>query len=555
MPAAGAPRSDARTAALLALAVLCACIAVNLPFIATCAVRGDTAALMLHSTRFFPAHPVEWVRQGFERYFINYPEATRPYTGFVRPMVNATFWAESLLARGPNSRAFLLTGYLGHAACTAMVWLAARRLAGVPPRRALLAAALFGGTISALELLHSPAFRADMLGAGFSLAALLAADAWRRGAGGGTLAAACVLLLMSVLSKETAVTGPLLAAAWVAAAPSERPRRRRWAAALALLAPLGVFALVRAGAPPGVYVSATGVRGNLAQVATSAFFPGAGVFDLLRVARGESPPLVAAHALLGLALNLAAAVLVAAALLRRDRRAALLVAAAAGALAVPAVLAPEPRMMYFGQMFALPLLAAVLPRPRAAARALAALSLAAGPAYLLATAAAAQPGLVRGNRESAELQRVLARELRDPRVRRVYLVSDVVGDYAGLALLRGAALHAGRPDVGVRVVNTMVRLAPGERRGTLALRARGEELVLDERCGAGCKLVFPGVGAGDEARLGEPGVIAYRVVALDRVVAAIPERCGALLVGFTPAAPGVHVLRPCDTAWRRVSER
>jgi len=138
---------DRRSAALLALAALAACIAVNLPFLATCAVRGDTNALMLHSTRFFPAHPGEWVREGFARYFVNFPEATRPYTGFVRPVVNATVWIESLLAARPGSPVFLLTNYLGHAACTGMVFLAARRPGGLGVARAALAAALFGGTL------------------------------------------------------------------------------------------------------------------------------------------------------------------------------------------------------------------------------------------------------------------------------------------------------------------------------------------------------------------------------------------------------------------------
>jgi hypothetical protein len=543
---------DARTAALVALAVLAACVAVNLPFIATYAVRGDTAALMLHSTRFFPVNARDWLSQGFSDYFVNYPEATRPYTGFVRPVVNATLWAESLLAAGPNSPVFLLTGYLGHAACAGMVFLAARRIVGLSPRRAQLAAALFGGTLAALELLHSPAFRADMLAAGFSLAALLAADEWRRGGRGWALLVAWLLLLLALLSKETAVPAPFLVAGWVAAAPGDGPRRRRWAAAVALLLPLAVLALVRAAGPQGAYVSPSGVRGSVAEVASSVFFPGGGAFELLTVLGGREPSApAAARMLLALALNLAAAALVLAALLRRDRRAAVLVLMAAAALAIPALLAPVPRMLYFGQMFTLPLFAHVLPARRAAARALAALALVAGPAWLLGSVAAAQPGLVAANRESAALQRVLAGALRDPRVRRVYLVGDVVGDYGALALLRVSLLRAGRPDVTPRVVSSMGRFGDERRRGTMALRRRPGALVVEERCGPGCDFSFPGVAAGDERRLGVPGVIAYPVVEPRRLVAVIPERgCDVLLVGFTPAAPGVRVLRPCATAWR-----
>ncbi|HEX9935467.1 MAG TPA: hypothetical protein VGB15_00040 [Longimicrobium sp.] len=548
--------SDGKVAALVALAVLAACVAVHLPFIATYAVRGDTAALMLHSTRFFPVDAGEWVREGFARYFINYPEATRPYTGFVRPVVNATIWLESLLAAGPGSPVFLLTNYLGHAACAALVYLASRRLGGLERRPALLAAALFAGTLAAVELLRSPAFRADMLAAGFSLAALLLADGWLRGGRPTRIALASALLVLAIFSKETAVTAPFLCAAWVAVlTQSERPRRMRIAAAAVLLLPLGAFALARAVGPEGAYVSLAGVKGNLAQVATSAFFPGGGVFELRAVLRGGAAMDAATvRALVALALNLAGAALVVRALLRRDRHAAMLGVAAAAAFAIPALLAPVPRMLYFGQMFALPLLVRALPERESASRLLAGLALLAGPAWLLGSTAAAQPGLVAANRDSARLQRVLATELRDPRVRRVYLVGDVVGDYGALALVRVAALRAGRADVAPRVTSSMGRFGDGWRRGTMALRREGRELVVDQRCGAACDFSFPGVAAGDERRLGAPGTIVYRVVEPRRLVFAIPvAACDYLLVGFTPARDGVHVLRPCGTVWHTVS--
>jgi hypothetical protein len=544
---------DARIAAYVALGVLAACIVVNVPFLLSYAVRGDTAALMLHSTRFFPVDAGDWLRHGFERYFVNFPEATRPYTGFVRPLVNASIWLESLLAPGPNSAIFLTTNYLGHAACAGMVYLAARRIGGVTVRRALLAAALFGGTIGAIELLRSPAFRPDMMTAGFSLAALLAVDSWRRGRGW-MLELAVLLLLLALLSKETAVTAPFLAAGWAMFAPGERPRRSRIAAAAALLLPpLGTFMLLRAGGPAGTYVSFDDVIGNVAEAATSAFFGGGGVFEVLTVLRGRAPSTVeAARMLLAFALNLVGLALVAVALLLRDRRAAVLVVMAAAAMAVPALLAPLPRMLYFGQMFALPLFAALLPRRRALSRPLAALALLAGPVWLLGWTAADQPTQVVVNRDSRDLQRAIEAGVRDPRVRRVYLVSDAVGDYAALALLQTATLRAGRPDVEPRVVNSMGRVGRATRRGTLEMRRSGGELVIDQRCGERCDFAFPGLLAGEESRLGVPGVIDYRVVEPRRLVVAIPERgCDALLIGFTPAAPGVHVLRPCDTAWRR----
>lgn len=540
---------DARIAGWVALGVLAACMAANLPFLATYAVRGDTAALMLHSTRFFPLDVGDWLRHGFERYFINFPEANRPSTGFVRPMVNVTIWLESLLAPDPNSAIFLATNYLGHAACAGMVYLAARRIGEVTERRALLAAVLFGGTLAALELLHSPAFRADMLAAGFSLAALLAVDRWRRGHGW-SLELAVLLLLLAVLSKETAVTAPFLVAGWAVLAPGERPRRARIAAALVLLLPLVAFALLRAGGPGGAYMAATSMRDNVAQAATSAFFPGGGVLELLTVLRGRaSSPLEAARMLLAFALNLALLGLMVRALLRRDRRVLVLAAMAGAAMAVPALLAPAPRMLYFGQMFALPLLAALLPSSRALARGLAVMATLAGPVWLLGRIAADQPSQVAANEDSRQLQLVLRADLHDPRIRRVYLMSDAVGDYGALALLRAAALNAGRPDVEPRVINSMGRFGDSPRRGSIELRRSAGELVIDQRCGPGCDFSFPGLWAGDEARLGVPGVIDYRVVEPRRLVVAIPERaCDALVVGFTPSSDGVRTLRPCGAA-------
>jgi hypothetical protein len=388
-----------------------------------------------------------------------------------------------------------------------------------------------------------------------------------------------LLLLLALLSKETAVAAPIVAAGWAMIAPGERPRGRRVGAAAVLLLPLAVFFFLRATGPQGAYVSLAGVRGNVAEVASSAFFPGGGVFELLTVVRGREPSaLGAARMLLAFALNVVGALLVLSALLRRDRQAALLVAMGAAALAIPALVAPVPRMLYFGQMFTLPLFAMLLPpraltlplrggpspklrerdfgslRSRVAVRAITVVALLVGPAWLLGSALAAQRDEVARNRDSRELQRVLAAELRDHRVHRVYLVSDMVGDYGSLALLQAAALGAGRTDVAARVVASMGRFGDAPRRGTLELRRRGSELVMVEQCGSGCDFSFPGLVAGAEAKLGVPGVIDYRAVQPRRLEVAIPwAACDALLVGFTPAAPGVHVLRPCDTAWRRVA--
>jgi hypothetical protein len=576
--------TDAQVALLVAVATLAVCAAANLPMLLTCAARGDTWALMLHSTRFHHASAGEWMRHGFEQYFVNYPEATRPYTSFVRPVVNATIWLESLVAAGPNSVVFFLTNYLGHAACAAMVYLAGVRLGGLTRGRALLAAALFAGTFTAVELLQSPAFRADMLGAAFGTAALLAAHRWLGGRGWAWIAAAVPLLGMAIFSKETAVTAPFIVAGALVVMNGDRSRRARIVAAAAVVAvPLALFAMARAMGPRGgTYVSLAGAPRSAIEVLSSAFFPGAGAFELWAVLRGHAPsPWDAALVMAGFALNATAWLLVARALLRRDERAWRLAAMMLLALAVPLLLAPAPRMLYFGQMFALPLLALVLPRGREADRvsdraaqsqappgsharpymvrswpritlALATVALIVGPAATLARMAAMQPSITASNRDSHAVQAAIRGVLADRSVHRVYLLNDVTGDYGALAMLQSLALDAGRGDVALRVVNSMGRFGDGAP-GRVSVRVAADSAAVTEQCAASCDFSFPGVLPEDLPKLGDRG-IAYRRVAPRELEIRIPAAPRDFaLVGFDPSAPGVHVLGPQDAAWHPLS--
>jgi hypothetical protein len=283
-----AARAGVGRALWVALAVLAATTAVNARFIATYAVRGDDSALLLHSARFFPVSPAGWLTRGFGDYFRNFPEATREYTLFLRPTVNLSVWLESWLAPSPNSPAFLLTNYLGHALCAAMVFLLARWMVRLPARAAVLAAALFAGSAAALDVFHSPAFRGDMLGAFWGMAGLLLAHASlgsrRRGA---WLAASFAALLLAVFAKETAITAPFIAAAWVfremrSGGSPARDRSGAWWAALLLVSPAFIYiiAKITLQGGGGAYATASGLPRNAAQTLSSAFFPGGGAFEL-----------------------------------------------------------------------------------------------------------------------------------------------------------------------------------------------------------------------------------------------------------------------------------
>ncbi|MBV9108234.1 MAG: hypothetical protein JO306_02380, partial [Gemmatimonadetes bacterium] len=256
------------------------------------------------------------------------------------------------------------------------------------------------------------------------------------------------------------------------------------------------------------------------------------------------------------------------------------------ALAVPLLLAPAPRMLYFGQMFALPLLALVLPERREEVRAagqsaaaeapqdaharpyegnkvrsaspltlaVVAVSLIVGPVATLWRMGAMQFSLAAANRDSYAVQAAIRDVLRDPSVRRVYLLNDVIGDYSALAMLQSIALDAGRGDVALRVVNSMGRFGKGTP-GRIAIRVAGDSAAVTEQCAASCDFSFPGVLPRDLPKLGDRA-IAYRRVAPHELEVRIPAAPRDFaLVGFDPSAPGVHVLGPRDTAWHAVAER
>lgn len=158
--------------------------------------RGDEFALIEASQR----ASTEWLTQGFDRYFIAYPEWTVPYTAYLRPVVNAVYWAFSPWSE-PLFRAQLLVANYGvHAANAGLVFAMVAGTLAAPQGRAWLAAgAVFCSVAffaSAMPL--QPAFAMDGLAAFAGLLAIWLAAA-------GRTSVALLLFALALLTKESAL--------------------------------------------------------------------------------------------------------------------------------------------------------------------------------------------------------------------------------------------------------------------------------------------------------------------------------------------------------------
>ena len=93
---------------------------------------GDEFALLVSSTRFFHPHPGDWFRHGFSGYFCPYPDLSLPYSNFLRPMANFTYYLQSFVF-GRHWGDYLLGTYVIEAAAVITVWYLARMCLRLPP--------------------------------------------------------------------------------------------------------------------------------------------------------------------------------------------------------------------------------------------------------------------------------------------------------------------------------------------------------------------------------------------------------------------------------------
>jgi hypothetical protein len=149
-------------------------------------------------------------------------------------------------------------------------------------------------------------------------------------------------------------------------------------------------------------------------------------------------------------------------------RLALLTAFALISSALPFILKADPRFMYLGQAFSIPLLLAVLQElrdgdfnkwiseslSRKLVIALMAIAVVIGPVYYLLKTVSRQEALVGRNELAALLIRELDTYFDDPTIRRVYILNELQG-FGGLAKRNFFRSLHNREDIEMRIINTL----------------------------------------------------------------------------------------------------
>jgi hypothetical protein len=592
--------SDRSIALALTLGTLLVIVLLRLPYLLEFAPQGEDIASLLYASRFGDPSLIRWLTEGTRHYYVEYPELGLG-NDFIRPVVDGSVWLNSLIAPTWHSGMMLAVNFAGHAACVGLVYLVSRRIIKLGRTGALVAAVLFAGTISVWSVLTFLSYRGDMMVALFTLPALLIVRDGRGWRG----VAAMGLVLLALFSKEAGVAAPFMVGLLVAyRALQQLPPGARWRLAnvrhlvpAALVA--GIPALVYAGvmltrdfqdnhavrdAASSTMFGLTTAVLNPIRFGITAFFPVEP--SVLKAALGAGGPtdvvdwVGAVHAPIAVAVTLLAWVVIAVAMLHRSARTRLwlpmLLALTASML--PIVIKADPRYMYLGQALLLPLLVLAAGelrrryhrlRSRAVTVVALAALLAAGPLYLVADLLTTNAEMTRENGLARQIVEVASAEARRPEVGALYIVNTPVFATPGLPILRFAALRAGRPDLPVRVVNSLSRWdgvdTTGEEGVTVA--RVGEGLDIDIRIG-GEERFFSYLDPATAAALGQPDMIEYggidafaensvgkSEVAATHLDVTIPSD-EAVLIGMDPGERGVFVYRSYEASprWRPITD-
>ena len=591
---------DRSIALWLTVGTLLVTVLLRLPYLLRFAPQGEDIASVLYASRFGDPSLIRWFTEGTRHYYVEYPELGLG-NDFIRPVVDGSVWLNSLIAPTWHSGLMLAVNFAGHAACVGLVYLVSRRIVALGRTGAVLAAVLFAGTISVWSVLTFLSYRGDMMVALFTLPALLIVRDGRGWRG----VAAMVLVLLALFSKEAGVAAPLIVGVLVAyRAVQQLPPDSRWRPAnvrhlvpAALVA--GIPALVYAGmmltrdfqdnhalrdAAESTMFGLPTVVLNPVRFGVTAFFPVEP--SVLKAALGAGGPtdvvdvVEAVHAPLALVATLLAWAVIAVAMLHRPSRRRLWLP---GLLAVTASLLPilvkaDPRYMYLGQALLLPLLVLAASElrtryPRLRSRAVTVVALAAllgaGPMYLAADLLTTNAEMTRENELARQIVDVASDEAARPEVGSLYILNTPVFATPGLPILRFAALRAGRPDLPVRVVNSLSRWDGVDTTGDegVSVVRVGDGLDIDIRIG-GHERFFSYLDPATAAALGQPDVIAYggidafaensvgkTEVAATHLDVTIPSD-DAVLIGMDPGHDGVFVYRSYEPSprWRPITD-
>ena len=219
----------------------------------------------------------------------------------------------------------------------------------------------------------------------------------------------------------------------------------------------------------------------------------------------------------------------------------------------------EPRLMYFSQCLLLPLFVYALTRwwtatsagrrvPRWLVPIAVSSILLVGPLYYIGQEIIAQPNIAANNEATTHLQNAILTAISDPRIQRLYLVNaNETGPMTPpLSLLKFLAAVSDRPDLHVRVVNTLSEPIPADDvQGGVEFVRSGNQVRGLVTVGQSQNL-FGGMSPADVQQLGEPGMIEYGPIRGTQFSFRIPHarREDFAIVGFDPGREGFFALLP-----------
>ena len=418
-------------------------------------INEDFALLVNSSRPFFSLSDWHtWFTEGYTSYFLNYPDWPIGGYGFVRPVMNLAFYAQSLVASSLGDQAYLVAIYVPLAVTTGMLVPLFGRYAKVGPTTAGILAIAFGLSPVWHEALVWPAIATNTMALMFSVASILLLQPESGRPSPRRIAAVAACLVLAVASHEAFIFMPVVCGALLYALSPARLRvRELWPLAVPF-AYLGLTRVVLKST--GVYALDIGmpeIRGRLVRFAMGPLLP----YEAERMIFWE-PPATALEAIPVLAAILGNAILVAAVIFailqNRTRQTLWLVAALAVSASAGLLMLGAPRFMGVTLVLALVVAFRFIGEHRRAARLLPALLT----AIALINIALFSWGVVRAADDHYSTisfggaffddARDAVRE-HDPSV--VVLVNDRVGYWASRAMLQ--AVTWPREDIELVVLN------------------------------------------------------------------------------------------------------
>lgn len=524
---------------VISLSIVAAILLIFLPVISYSSIwhdfyfYRDDYGQIYHSLRQYYFHPLEWITVGFRDYFINYPEFTGQVTNLIRPLVNVTLALEGMFFTGDNHGVFLATNHILFVVNGVLALVAIRLLTRLPLVWCVLGLSIFVLSPAWTETFYAPSFRTGQIMMLFSLLSFIAiatatVENWRWRIG-----LAIILQCLSLFGHEIGIVGaPAAAVVWYLIAHRHGIRAPLYSYALFLI-PIAFLFLMRfavmEGDAFGIYIfgeygttepgAEEAVAGSAFLVAffgkilsglKVAFFPIFLLLEPVQIVTGDNPLDLAFFAVL-LALNAAVVLLFLYMLVRKDARSRAFIALAVAfviSLAPVALIAAQPRFAVIPLLFAACLWAFAgayvyrrVPergsrRGRRVAAALLAVPTVVLAAHFGVLAWRNTTYFAENHDRMAANYAALREAAADPAIDELILVNDRYGRFSSLAMLRMVAMDVGRPDLMVRVVNSLDGPLDPTLTETYASGQCADGLFqLQARLGAGQTLLFPNASA------------------------------------------------------------